>query len=458
MNVGLSGRHWRMVCAAGITLALGGCMVGPNYERPPATVPGAYTEARGATVRGAAIEAQWWKAYDDPGLDALVEEVGVGNQSLQAAAARVREADALLREAGGARIPSANAGTVTRGISGRRDFGPVIDWDVDFWGRIRRQVQASRADAQASADDLAAATLSMQAQAAQGYFALQVQDALVESLQQDLAANADWVRMLQNRERLGMVPAGTMTQARSRLAAVRTALADARLARAQITHALAVLAGKPPAEFKLAVAPLPLDGKVPAIPAELPSQLLVRRPDIAAAERRVAAASARIGVAEAERLPSLNLAGGVGVLDGLFGAVDLKAPLYHGGALRAGVAQANAEYDEAVANYRQTVLGGFQEVEDNLAAQRILGQAASENRGAVQAALESERVAQNQYRAGVGDYGSVVGAVDASVHARTDALDLQQRRLDASVALIKALGGGWRSVRVEDQEPAAAVH
>ena len=211
------------------------------------------------------------------------------------------------------------------------------------------------------------------------------------------------------------------------------------------SNRIAVLVGKPPADFRLAPAPLTPDAEVPVIPADLPSELLSRRPDIVAAERRVAAASARVGVSETERLPSLNLAGGVGVLKGLFGAVDLKAPLYRGGALDAGVARAAAEYDEAVANYRQAVLTGFQEVEDNLAAQRGLESAAASASAALATGAESERVARNQFRAGVGDYRAVVDGVDAAVQARADALDLQRRRLDASVALIKARGGGWQA-------------
>lgn len=455
MNAGSAPLRWRAAMVTGLALALGACTVGPNYVRPSAAVPPAYAEAHGAGAPGATIAAHWWQAYGDPGLDALLQQVGVGNQSLQAAAARVRVADALLRTAEGALVPSVSIGTVTRGISGRKDFGLSVAWEVDFWGRIRRNVEAHRADAEASQDDLAAATLSMQAQAAQGYFALQAQEALIELLQQDLDTNVDWLRMLRNRAALGLVPAATMARAESRLATARTRLADARLSRAQIEHALAVLAGKPPAGFQVSASPLPLTAAVPSIPAELPSQLLARRPDIAAAERRVAAASARIGVSEAERLPSLNLAGGVGILDGLFGAVDLQAPLYRGGALPAGVAEARAAYEEAVANYRQTVLGGFQEVEDNLAAQRILGQAASANHGVVRGALESERVARNQYEAGLGDYASVVGAVDAAVQARTDALDLQQRRLDASVALIKAMGGGWQGIQAANRASTA---
>lgn len=437
---------WRAVLIVAMLFALGACTVGPDYVRPQVPTPAVYAEAPGATApEAAALRPRWWTLYGDPQLDALVDEVSVGNQSLRAAAARVREADALLQSVKGERVPAVTAGTVTRGISGRKDFGLVVSWEIDFWGRIRRQVEASRADATASTDDLAAATLSIRAQAVQAYFALRTEDAMIGSLQRQLGVDADWEGMLQNQARVGVAPASELAAAGSRVAASRTRLADARLARSQIEHALAVLVGKPPADFRLAPAPLTPDAMVPMIPADLPSELLSRRPDIVAAERRVAAASARVGVSEAERLPSLNLAGGVGVLKGLFGAVDLRAPLYRGGALDAGVARAAAEYDEAVANYRQAVLTGFQEVEDNLAAQRGLESAAASASAAVATGAESERVARNQFRAGVGDYRAVVDGVDAAVQARADALDLQRRRLDASVALIKALGGGWQA-------------
>lgn len=447
MTIFAKWRAWRAALLLGV-VCLGACTVGPNYTRPSAEVPPAYTEisAQAAqAARNGQVGTRWWQLYGDPHLDALVQQVGVGNQSLAAAAARVRQADALLQAAGGATVPSASAGTVTRGISGRKDFGLEVAWEIDLWGRVRRNVEAHGADARASADDLAAATLSLQARTVQSYFALRTQDAMVELLRRAADVSARWLRTLQNQHKLGVASSAALAQARSRSGNAQTQLADARLARVQVEHALAVLVGKPPADFSIATAPLPLDAKVPTVPPELPSQLLQRRPDIAAAERRAAAASARIGVSEAERLPSLNLAGGVGVLKGLFGAVDLKAPLYRGGALDAGVDQSRAAYDEAVANYRQAVLDGFQEVEDNLAAQRILGQAAEANADVMGVVLESERVATNQYRAGVGGYDAVVEAGATAVQTQTAALNLLERRLDVSVALIKALGGGWEN-------------
>ncbi len=437
---------WRAPLLVGIATCIGACTVGPNYARPSAHVAPSYAEAHGQggqALGDAQIGARWWEIYGDADLNALVQQVSVGNQSLAAAAARVRQADALLRAAGGARLPSLSAGTVTRGISGRKDFGLQVAWEIDLWGRVRRNVEAHGADAQASADDLAAATLSIQAHVVQSYFALRIQDARVEYLQRAVDVNERGLRTVQNQQKLGVASSAVLAQALTRSGSAQTQLADARLARVQVEHALAVLVGRSPTEFSIAATPLPLDAKVPTTPPELPSQLLERRPGIAAAERRAAAASARIGVSEAERLPSINLAGGIGVLKGWFGAMDLRAALYRGGAATAGVEQSRAAYDEAVANYRQAVLEGFQEVEDSLAAQRILGQAAQANVEVVNAVLESERVAGNQYRAGVGKYDAVVESRVAAGQAQTAALDLLQRRLDTSVALIKALGGGW---------------
>ena len=458
MRMLAKGLAWRTPFLLGVTICVCACTVGPNYTRPGAVAPPAYAEAHGQKTqadRNEQVGTRWWELYGDPRLDALVQQVSVGNQSLAAAAARARAADALLRAAGGARVPAVSAGTVTRGISGRKDFGLEVAWEIDLWGRIRRNVEAHGADAQASADDLAAATLSLQAQAVQSYFALRTQDAMVQLLQRAVDVDVRWLRTLQNQYKLGFASSAMLAQARSRSANAQTQLADVRLARVQVEHALAVLVGKPPAGFSIAPTPLLPDAKVPAVPLELPSQLLQRRPGIAAAERRAAAASARIGVSEAERLPSLNLAGGIGVMKGLFGAVDLKAPLYRGGALAAGVDQSRAAYDEAVANYRQAVLDGFQEVEDNLAAQRILGQAAETNADVVSVMLESERVATNQYHAGVGGYDAVADSLAAAVQAQTAALDLLQRRLDASVALFKALGGGWEA---EENPHQAGAH
>lgn len=425
------------------SLTLGACAMGPDYVRPPVATPAHYGEPHAAPAATAAAAAPWWSRYDDPVLAALVARVTVDNQSLKAAAARVAEARALARAARGQLKPSAAIGTFNVGTGNRRDFGVGIGWEIDLWGKLRRNVEAHGASATASADDLAAATLSLQATLVKAYFALREKDAAIALLQPAVATDTRALTVVRNQQQQGVASLADVTRAHTRLAASRTQLSADALARAQLQHAIAVLLGVPPAEFELA--PAPFTASVPAIPAGLPSELLERRPDIAAAERRMAAASAMIGVRKAEAMPSLNLVAGVGALHGLFATPSVKAPLYEGGALRANVAHARAEYDEAVANYRQTVLDAFREVEDNLAAQRILAQAVAPRAAAADAAGQLARAVNNQFQAGVASAAALADAeTDALDNARGN-LDLRLQRLDASADLVVALGGGWQN-------------
>lgn len=447
MTTGLHIRRLRGLVMAAAVVALAACTeVGPDYVRPSTEVPAAYKEApaQAAQRHGSVPVSQaWWTVYGDPVLDALVARIGVDSPSLAAAAARVREARQLVRVAHGASVPAIGIGTMKTGRKNENDFGIGISWELDLWGRIRRDVEAHRASAEASADDLAAATLSMQAQAVQSYFALREDDAVIDLLQRAVTVDTQWLRMVRNQHAQGIVSSAEVAQALARLSTVQTQLAQTQSARAQFEHALAVMLGKPPAEFSMA--PAAFDTEVPVIPAGLPSRLLQRRPDIAASERRMAAASARIGVSKAETLPSVNLAAGIGVLKGLLGSADIHAPLYAGGRLKAQVAGAREAYAEAVANYRQTVLDAFREVEDSLVAANTLRRAAGLQTMAADAANESARVARNQYRQGVADYQAVVEAAAARLDARQAELRLRLRRLDTSVDLIKALGGGWQA-------------
>lgn len=436
----------RVLVVPALLLCCSACTVGPDYVRPDVPMPAAYGEASGTPEpmgSSVATDGSWWQRYGDAQLDTLVRQLDLHNQSLKAAAARVDEADALLRAAGGTRVPSVTAGTVTSGISGRKDFGAQVVWELDLWGRMRRDVEARGADAAAAADDLAAATLSMRAQVVASYFALRAKDAGIELLQAATTVNGRWLQIVRNRHALGVASSGELAQAHLQLADAQGQLASTRLERTQIEHAIATLVGKPPADFSIAPSPLPLDTKVPVIPAHLPSRLLERRPDIAAAERRVASASARIGVRQAEMLPSLDLGAGIGVLRGAFGAADLAAPLYRGGTLEAGVSGARASYAEALAQYRQTVLDGFREVEDNLAAQRLLRSQTGIHEDAAKVAGDALRISANQYKAGVADYELVVQARAELVKSHAAAVELLRRRLTTSVNLIKALGGGW---------------
>lgn len=447
MNMRFPVQRLRALLVIGAVVLVAACTeVGPDYVRPSVNVPETYKEANppeAPRASSAPAAGQWWEIYHDPTLNGLVAQVEVSNQSLAAAAARVQEAQLLVQEAGGSRVPEVAVGSIKSGRKNENDFGIGASWELDLWGRIRRDVEAHRASAEASADDLAAATLSMQAQVAQSYFSLREDDAVIGLLQRAVEVDGRWARMVQNQYAQGVASSADVAAALVRFSTVQVQLADTRSARAQLEHAIAVMLGKAPADFSIAAASF--DINVPTIPAGLPSSLLERRPDIAARERQMAAASARIGVSKAETLPSINLAAGIGVLHGPTGTADIHWPLFTGGRLQAQVANAGAAYIEAVANYRQTVLDAFREVEDSLVAANMLAGTAELQTTAARAAQESERVMRNQYREGVADYPAVVDAATAALTAGQNELQLRLRRLGASVNLIKALGGGWQA-------------
>ena len=440
-------RRLRAAALAGAVMAVAACTeVGPDYVRPATYAPAAYKEAGPQDVGRAGtppVAGAWWTIYHDRTLDDLISQVRVGNQSLAAAAARVREAQALVRVASGASVPSVGVGTLKSGRKNENDFGVGISWELDLWGRVRRDEEAHRAAAEASEADLAAATLSVQAQVAQAYFALRADDALIGLLQRAAATDGQWQRMVQNQYAQGVASSADVAGALARHATVQLQLADTRAQRAQLEHAIAVMLGKQPEAF--AIAPAPFDTQVPTVPAGLPATLLEHRPDVLASERRMAAASARIGVSKAETLPSISLAAGIGVLKGPTATADVRAPLFTGGRLQAQVDNSRAAYTEAVANYRQTVLDAFREVEDALVVAHTLAGNAALQAKAADAAAESDRVMRNQYREGVADYSALVETAGAALDARRADLQLRQQRLDASVNLIKALGGSWQA-------------
>jgi len=459
---------------AGAVSLLAACTLGPNYARPGVEAPAAYKEAQGwkpAQPRENEPRGPWWSVFDDPQLDALVREVEVSNQTIKAAEARVREARALTQQAQAAFFPivTANAGATRssgRGSAGqsvdnsqgggpRNSFNVALDvnWEIDLWGRVRRTVEAGEATAQASLADLEAAKLSAQAQLAQDYFLLRAQDAQIRLLNDTVDAYQKSLKLTQNQYAVGVAARADVAQAETQLKSTQAQALDAGVQRAQLEHAIAVLLGKAPADFSIAPEAVPTT--FPPIPPGLPSELLERRPDIAAAERRTAAANAQVGVAEAAFFPSLTLSATGGfqssVLSQLFSLPSrywslgpaLAQTLFDAGLRRAQTAQAMATYDENVANYRQTVLAGFQEVEDNLAALRILEQEALVQDEAVKSARESLTITLNQYRAGTANYLAVVVAQATALSNERAALAILGRRLTASVTLIKALGGGW---------------
>ena len=465
----------------GVALSVAGCMVGPDYVRPPAPTSAAFKESEGwKTAQPSDIvpRAGWWEVFGDADLDALEQEVDVSNQTILAAEANVRQARAATDAARAGLFPTVNATaaaartsrgssgstvtntttgtTVTSGSSSITNSYNVqgdVSWEVDLWGRVRRGVEATNATAEATDADLAAARLSVQAQLAQSYLLLRVQDAQIDLLQDTVTAYAKALQLTQNQYAAGTVARGDVAQAEAQLKATQAQVFDAKISRAQLEHAVAVLVGKPPSA--LSIAARPLNAVFPAIPVTLPSELLERRPDIAGAERRVAAANANIGVAQAAFYPSLTLSATGGLQSSALGnllslpsrywslGAGLAQAIFDAGLRSAQKAEAVAAYDGTVANYRSTVLGAFQEVEDNLVSLALLEQEAGVQDDAVKAAKESATIAVNQYKAGTATYIVVVVLQAAELNNERTALGILGRRLTASVGLIKALGGGW---------------
>jgi NodT family efflux transporter outer membrane factor (OMF) lipoprotein len=462
----------RIVFLALPFLALTACAVGPDYARPTVAAPAAFKELDGwkpAQPRDLEIRGQWWRTFNDPALNDLEAQVDVSNQNLAQAEAQFRQARALAQSAragyfplvsGNAsatrsRAPANSAGTGLGGVHTTRSLTLDATWEADIWGRVRRTVEASAAGAQASAADLAAARLSAHAGLAQDYFQLRALDAQRRLLDDTVADYARSRQLTQNQYEAGVAARADVAQADTQLKTTQAQAIDIGVQRAQLEHAIALLVGKPPSTFSIAPSPLPLTVVPPPIPVGVPSALLERRPDIAAAERRVAAANAQIGVAKSAYFPSLTLsaAGGYQSTDlaqwlsapSRFWSIGpaLAETLFDGGARRAQTEAAIAAYDADVAAYRQTVLTGFQEVEDNLAALRILEQEAQVQDQAVQAARQSVQLTTNQYQAGTVSYLSVITVQTVALGDERTAVDILNRRLAASVLLIKALGGGW---------------
>ena len=449
------------------------CSVGPDYVRPTAvdTMPTAFKELDGwkvAQPRDGVLSVKWWELYQDPVLNSLVEQATVSNLTIAAAEARFRQARALVQAARAGYFPTLTIGaSATRSQTPRNsttssragtevsNFQLPLDltWELDLWGRIRRGVEGSQASAQASAADLAAATLSTQAELVNDYFQLRVVDAQRQLLDATTAVYRTSLEMTKNRYTAGVVAKADVLQAETQLRSTEAQAMDLGVQRAQLEHAIALLIGQPPAAFSLPAAAL--STTVPPIPTGLPSELLERRPDIASAERNVAAANAQIGVAQAAYYPTIQLSASGGFSSSSlatwftwpsrFWSVGptVSATLFDGGLRAAQSDQARAAYDATVASYRETVLTAFQEVEDNLAALRILGEEIQVQDQAVQAAQQVVTITTNQYQAGTVAYLNVLVAQTTALANERSALALVGRRLTASVLLVKALGGGW---------------
>ncbi|HXQ42734.1 MAG TPA: efflux transporter outer membrane subunit [Candidatus Udaeobacter sp.] len=462
----MAGALARISTLAAALLALAACEVGPDYRKPDAPAPAAYKESQGwkpAEPGEAASGTAWWSVYDDAVLDQLESQVDVSNQTLKAGEAALQVARALVVEARAGLFPTIGLGASAErarvGNAGRSvtdnafTASGTASWDLDVWGRIRRSVEASAASAQASAADLAAARLSIQGEVAADYFALRIQDETQRLLQATAALFQHSLDITRNKYEAGTAAMTDVASAEAQLESTQALAINVGIQRQQLEHAIAVLIGKAPADF--AVVPVPLALKTPAVPAGLPSALLERRPDIAAAERQMAAANAEIGVAVAAFYPDISLSATASfaatALSSLFNASNLvwavgpalSETLFEGGLRSAELEAAHGTYDEQVALYRQTVLTAFQQVEDQLAALRILEQEAAVQAAAVRASEEAASLALNQYEAGTVDYTTVITAQATALGSEETSLGILNQRAAASVGLIQALGGGW---------------
>ena len=488
----------KTVAMAGV-LMLSACAMGPDYQRPSVDVGDAYKElgsgqqgtgmvgASTAQMQGwvpaqpgdAVLRADWWQLFNDPVLSELMGTLQSDNLNIVQAEAQYRQAQAMLQSARSGFFPTVGVNAAgTRSGSGRNassngnvggnnpsnqfSLSGSVSWEPDLWGRVRRSVEASGASLQASQADLATIRLSMQSALAQTYFQLRVMDAEKQLLQQTVAAYERSLTMTQNRYGAGVVAQADVESARTQLENGRTQLLALDWQRAQLEHAIAVLLGQAPSRFTLAAADL--QAQVPVVPVGLPSELVQRRPEVAAAERRTAEANARIGVAQTAWFPSLTLSAQGGYRASEW-AQWLSAPasfwslgpalalaIFDGGAREAQLEDARAAYDAQAAAYRQTVLTALQEVEDYLVQLNVLGQEQVTQGRALASARESLRLTRNQYDAGLIDYLSVVQVETTALNTERSALSLVSDRLQTSVQLIAALGGGWDAAQLETAE------
>jgi NodT family efflux transporter outer membrane factor (OMF) lipoprotein len=474
---------------------LGGCTVGPDYVRPDAPVPTAYKEAwkPGPLTQGwsqsrpddAINRGAWWSIYHDPVLDRLERQIDISNQNLKAAEAAFREAEATVTAARAQFFPTLDANAAasrsrSSANNGRTSFGGgsiqnqfstemTASWVPDLWGSVRRTVESNIATAQASAATLANARLSAQGELATAYVELRVADELARLLGASVRAYTQALQITRAQFRGGTTDSSAVDQAQAQLEATRAQLVAVGVTRGQLEHSIAVLIGKPPAE--LTIAPTEATLGVPLIPSGMPSALLQRRPDIAAAERDMQSANALIGVAVAAFYPNVTLSADSGVSAEMlrrllttssriwsFGSTVAQT-IFDGGARNAQVVHDEAAYDATVASYRQTVLSGLQQVEDELLSERVLTDEAVAEDAAVKAARSAEATIRNQFLAGTQAYTAVIVAENTALADQESALNIRQSRLVASVALIEALGGGWdlsqlpTSDKIESDQP-----
>ena len=462
-------------------LALGGCAVGPDYVRPTtiadADMPQNFKE-NWTTAQPAdqAIPVKWWTLFNDSNLNALIEQVATSNLSLAQAEANYRSALALVDNAKAAYFPDVTASvsntrgrSLQSGVSNLNSVGVTATWEPDLWGGVRRAVEVQDNTALASYANVQSIRLSMQTQLAQTYFQLRVLDAQKELLDRTVEEYKRSLKLTQNQYKSGIVATDSVLLAETQLKSTEAQAIDVGVLRAQYEHAIATLIGKPASSFSIAVIPVGKDEYIPDmpdVPVALPSTLLERRPDVAAAERSVAAANAQIGVTKAAFFPNLTLGANGGYQSSTLAnwltvpnriwsvGPSLAATLFDGGAHSAQHTQAIAAYDASVASYRLTVLTAFQNVEDNLASLRILKEEAVVQKSATVSARKALDVTMNQYKAGTVNYLNVVTAQTTALTNERSDLTITNSRLIAAVQLIAALGGGWNGLE-QDKKVAA---
>jgi NodT family efflux transporter outer membrane factor (OMF) lipoprotein len=437
---------------------MSGCLVGPDYLRPSAPVPAAYKEIKGWKVAQPSDELDkgaWWSVYHDAKLDELEKQVVITNQTIKEAEAAYREAQAIVLEARSQLFPTLTATPSVTRSNGTHTLFTIqgnASWELDVWGKIRRTIESDVAGAQASAADLANATLSAQGSLATDYFQLREADSLQDLLNDTVEQYKRSLTITQNQYTAGTAARSDVITAQTQLLSTQAQAINVGVTRAQFEHAIAVLVGKPPAE--LSITHGKLNRSIPDLPIGYPSSLLERRPDIAAAERAMQQENALIGVAVAAYYPDLTLSAVLGYETFPFAHVPVSNPIwsvgasavqtiFNGGLTDAQVAAARATYDQSVATYRQTVLSAFQQVEDALSSLRILGRQATVEDEAVRAAEQAVTIALNEYKAGTQAYTTVVTAQTIALSDEETALSVREALFAATVSLIEALGGGW---------------
>jgi len=457
----------RLVLSLLAAAILSGCAaVGPDYQRPAIAVPAQFKEAapgwKVAAPADTLHKGEWWLAYGDPVLNELMAQLDANNQNVQLFLANFRRARAAAEGARAGYYPTVSASGGTNrsrqngNVNNRQTLSLDASWEPDLWGRVSRSVEAGEADTQASVANLANARLSAQAELVQDYVLLRITDEQSRVTRSTIDAYQRTLRVTRNQYEAGLVTRVDVATAESQVRSAEATLLGYELSRRQYEHAIAILVGRAPADF--ALVPNEFMPVLPAAPEALPSTLLERRPDVASAERAAAAANANIGIAQAAFYPSLSLSGGIGgsasTIANLLSApartwslgASLAASLFDGGLRQSQVDQAVASYDASVAQYRQIVLQGFQEVEDNLSALDLLAQEAEKRQQALDAARDAERLALNQYQAGLVDFTTVASAQITRFQAEIATLQVSGRRYTASALLVKALGGGWDGV------------